>query len=170
MRHLPGSWRAALLAVTVTTASSSASAQMFVATGRDTLRGLPGVEVIVEELGSELEGIGLAGAGIRGAVERRLAQGDVTVYKTQQQNASPAKAYLYVHLNALEVPGGATAVAAHVQLRQTVKSVVTTSGIVNAMTWDSHNVFAMTNGEAALLTGALMEMVDTFAADWRATR
>jgi hypothetical protein len=170
MRNLPGPWRAALLAVTLTAASSSPSAQMFVATGRDTLRGLPGVEVIVEELGPELEGIGLAAAGIRGAVERRLAQGGVTIYRTQQQNASPAKAYLYVHLNALEVPGGTTAVAAHVELRQTVKSTVTTSSIVNAMTWDSHNVFALAGRDAAPLTGALIEMVDDFVADWRSTR
>jgi hypothetical protein len=161
---------AALVALALSTVSSTASAQMFVSTGRDTLRGLPGLEVVVEELPPEVQRAGLDAGAVRGEIQRRLAAGGVTLYTTQQQNTSLAKAYLYLHLNALELPVGAMAIAVQLQLRQTVKSVVTTSNIVNAMTWDSHNVFALTGRDAAPLTGAVLEMVDGFIADWRSTR
>ena len=151
-------------------AESTASAQMFVSTGRDTLRGLPGLEVVVEELPPEVQRAGLATDAVRGDIQRRLASSGVTVYTTQQQNASPAKAYLYLHLNALELSGGVIAISVQVQLRQTVASKATSSNIVNAMTWDSHNVFALAGRDATPLSTALMEMVDGFAADWRATR
>jgi hypothetical protein len=170
MRYVPARLSGLLLTLALVVIPSTASAQMFVSTGRDTLRGLPGLEVVVEELPPELRRAGLAADAVRGEVERRLAASGVILYRTQQQNASPAKAYLYLHLNALELPGGAMAVAVQLQLRQTVRSMVTTSNIVNAMTWDSHNVFALTGRDAAPLTGALLEMVDGFAADWRATR
>jgi hypothetical protein len=170
MRYIPAQLFGPLVTLALIVMASSASAQMFVSTGRDTLRGLPGVEVVVEELPPEVQRAGLASDVVRGEVQRRLAASGVTLYTTQQQNASPAKAYLYLHLNALELPGGTMAIAVQLQLRQTVKSIVTTSSIVNAMTWDSHNVFALTGRDAAPLTGAVLEMVDGFADDWRATR
>jgi hypothetical protein len=169
MRHILVRLFGALVTLALIATSSSASAQMFVSTGRDTLRGLPGVEVLVEELPPELRRAGLTTDGVRSELQRRLAAGGITLYTSQQQNASPAKAYLYLHLNALELPGS-MAIAVQLQLRQTVKSTVTTSSIVNAMTWDSHNVFALTGGDTAALTGAVIEMVDDFVADWRSTR
>jgi hypothetical protein len=63
---------------------------------QDTLRGLPGVEVIVEGLQPELERSGLTAARIRADVERRLRDGGVVVYASQAANSSLAKAYLYV--------------------------------------------------------------------------
>jgi hypothetical protein len=168
MRHVQA--RLALVTLALIVVSSTSSAQMFVSTGRDTLRGLPGLEVVIEELPPEMRRAGLAADAVRGEIRKRLAASGVTLYTTQQQNASPAKAYLYLHLNALELPGGVVAIAAQLQVRQTVTSLVTTSNIVNAMTWDSHNVFALPGRDAAPLMGALLEMVDGFAADWRATR
>jgi hypothetical protein len=170
MRYVRVRLFGALVTMALGLVSSTASAQMFVATGRDTLRGLPGLEVVVEELPPEVRRAGLSADAVRGEVQRRLAANGVTLYTTQQQNASPAKPYLYLHLNALELPGSVLVIAVQLQLRQTVTSVVTASSIVNAMTWDSHNVFALTGREAAPLTAALLEMVDGFAADWRATR
>jgi hypothetical protein len=170
MRYVHGRVFGAFVFVTLILTSATTLAQMFVSTGRDTLRGLPGLEVVVEELPPELRRAGVAPDAVRGEIQRRLAASGITVYTSQQQNPSTAKAYLYLHLNALELPGGMTAVAVQLQVRQTVTSVVTTSNIVNAMTWDSHNVFALTGRDAAPLTGAVLEMVDAFAADWRATR
>jgi hypothetical protein len=169
MRHIPVRFGAFVTLALVVT-SSSASAQMFVTTGRDTLRGLPGIEVVLEALPPELSKAGLDAEAVRGGIERRLAAAGVTLYTTQQQNASPAKAYLYLHLNSLELPGGGMAIAVQLHVRQTVKSLATTSNIVNAMTWDSHNIFALTGRDVVPLTGAVLEMVDEFAADWRATR
>jgi len=145
-------------------------AQMFISTGRDTLRGLPGVEVAVEPLPPELEQAGLTTAMIRTDVEQRLRAGGVTIYATQKENPSIAKPYVYVHLNALMLPGQRQAVAVQVHLRQTLRSPVTDSNIVNAMTWDAHNVIGLANGDLRSLRNAVLDMVDGFIADWRSVQ
>jgi hypothetical protein len=145
------------------------AAQMFVATGRDTLRSLTGVEILVDPLQSELERAGLTTVALRADVERRLRAGGVPVFATQKANPDPAKPFLYVHLNALEVPGrGLFAVAIQVQVRQTVQSLATRSNIVNAMTWDSHTVVVAPAAELRELSGVIGEHVDEFVGDWKA--
>jgi hypothetical protein len=151
--------------------AQGASAQMFVPTGRDTLRGLPGVEVVVEPLQPALERSGLTQAGIRADVVERLRGGGIVVYGSQQENPSPAKPFLYVHLNALRLPEqDLYAVAVQVHLRQTLQSPATASNIVNAMTWDAHNVVGVTGADLPLVRDEIREYVDRFIADWKAVR
>lgn len=148
---------------------STGSAQMFVPTGRDTLRGLPGVEVVVEELQPEVERNGVTRAGIRADVAGRLRSSGIPVYDSQGENPSPAKPYLYVHVNALELTGTeAFAVALQVQLRQTVSSVASESQIVNAMTWDVHNVLSVPTSGFDSLRLEIHSYVDMFISDWLA--
>jgi hypothetical protein len=144
------------------------AAQLFVATGRDTLRGLPGVEVLVENVSPDLQPAELTGTALRTAVEARLRTGGITVYPTQSANPSEAKAYVYVHLNSVKLPGALHAVAIQVHLRQAVRSTVGPSTVVNAMTWDNHTVAAATEAEGAQVRDLVLEMVDRFVADWRA--
>lgn len=144
------------------------SAQMFVPTGRDTLRGLPGVELVVEDVPPELTQAEISTTALRAAIEQRLRTGGITVYASQTANPSDAKAFVYVELNAVPLPGQMNAVAIQVHVRQTVRSTVTTSNIVNAMTWDNHTVAAVTAADGAPLRDLVLEMVDHFVADWRA--
>ena len=148
--------------------ASGASAQLFVATGHDTLRGLPGVEIAVEDVPPELPQPELTATAVRTAVEQRLRAGGVTVYASQALNPSDAKAYVYVHLSALPLPDRSLAVSIQVHLRQTVRSVVTSANIVNAMTWERHTIAVATAAEGAQLRDLVLEMVDGFIADWRA--
>ena len=149
--------------------SSPSSAQMFVPTGRDTLRGLPGVEVVVEELQPEVARNGMTRAGIRAEVAGRLRSSGIPVYASQGENPSPAKPYLYVHINALELMGEeAFAVALKVQLRQTVSSVASESQVVNAMTWDVHNVLSVPTSGFDSLRTEIYAYVDMFISDWLA--
>ena len=148
--------------------ADGASAQLFVTTGRDTLRGLPGVEVAVEPVPPELSQAELTTTVLHTAVEQRLRAGGITVYPTQAANTSDAKAYVYVHLNALPLPGQLLAVAIQVHLRQTVRSAVTSSNIVNAMTWEQYTVAAAAAAEGVQLRDLVLEMIDHFVADWRA--
>jgi hypothetical protein len=149
--------------------AADANGQMFVSTGRDTLRGLPGVEVIVESLQPELERNGLTTAAIRADVERRLRDGGVAIYESQAANPSPAKAYLYVHLNALTLPLDAGyAIAVQVHLRQTLRSLVTGSNIVNAMTWDKQNVVGIPAAALPSVRDEVLTFIDQFVEDWAA--
>lgn len=146
-----------------------AQAQMFVSTGRQTLRGLPGVELQVEPLQPELEGNGLTAVAIRRDVEDRLRARGVTVYPSQTANPSPAKAYLYVRVNALTLPrGGGYAIAVQLHLRQTLRSLVTESNIVDAMTWETQNILGAQASELPGVRDEVLAYVDRFVEDWAA--
>ena len=147
----------------------SASAQMFIATGHDTLRGLPGVEVEVESVGPELERDGLTRAAIQADVERRLGAAGIPVYRSQNDNPSAAKAYLYVQVDGVRIPGqDLYAIGVQVQLRQTLRSPVTASNIVDAMTWDAHSVDVARLSEVVRVRDSIQEYVDQFIRDWMA--
>lgn len=146
-----------------------ASAQMFVATGHDTLRGLPGVEVVVESVEPELERDGVTRAAIQSEVEQRLKARGIPVYPSQNANPSPAKAYLYVHLTPLKLaPQNLYAIGVQVHVRQTLHSLVTASNIVDAMTWDANDLIAVPIDKVTSVHRTIQESVDRFIQDWLA--
>jgi hypothetical protein len=159
----------AALFLLLTGTPRDAAAQMFVTTGRDTLRGLPGVEVLIEQLEPEIERAGLTGAAIRADIVQRLRVGGVTVYASQGANPSEAKPYLYVDVTGARSAGqNLYAIALQVQVRQTLRSPVTSSNIVDAMTWDARTVLAVPGNNLASVRAIIQEYVDHFVEDWRA--
>jgi hypothetical protein len=149
--------------------ATHASAQMFVTTGRDTLRGLPGVEVAIEPFEPELERDGLTTAAIRADVVQRLRAAGVTVYASQNENPSEAKPYIYVDVNGVRLGGqNLYAIALQVQVRQTLRSPVTSSNIVDAMTWDARTVLAVPANNLTSVRAIIQEYVDHFIQDWKA--
>jgi hypothetical protein len=158
-----------LAGIFVVVASATAAAQMSVATGRDTLRSLPGVEVLVEPLQPALEEAGLTARAVKAGAEEQLRAAGVPLFPSQGSNPSPAKPYLYVHLNALSAPEHHTVVfAIQVQLRQAVRSLATGATIVDAVTWDSHGVVEIQDSDVRSVQRVIAEHVDRFARDWKA--
>lgn len=154
------------LALLVGTATGAA-AQTFTPTGRETLRGLPGVEVLVEDLERDVERDGLTRRMIVSDVEERLRTGGVAVYTSQRANPSDAKAYLYVLVNSVKVPRQAQyAIDIQVHLRQTLRSLVTPSNIVNAMTWDQTDVMVVGTADLSRVRETIRRYVDQFVRDW----
>ena len=163
--------RSALLLVALlvcTCTATTAFAQQFVATGRDTLRGLPGVEVLVEAIDPELRPLGIDAAVLRADIERQLRAGAVPIFASQSQNPSPAKAYLYVQVSGFQLDARGFVASVQVHVRQTLRSPVTGSDVVNAMTWDQHTVLLVPAGQAQLLRDQLRSAVDTLVKDWQA--
>ena len=149
--------------------AASASAQMFITTGRDTLRRLPGVEVQVETFEPELERDGLLRATIQSDVVQRLRAAGVTVYGSQNENPSEAKPYVYVDVNGVRLGvQNLYAIALQVQVRQTLRSPVTSSNIVDAMTWDARTVLVVPRNNLASVRTIIQEYVDHFIDDWKA--
>jgi hypothetical protein len=165
-----GLYACALVAALVLIAlAPDVSAQMFVTTGKDTLRSLPGVELIVEPMQPELEAAGLTAAAVKADAQQQLRAARVPLFASQGENTSPAKPYLYIHLNAIEIPGrDLLAVAIQVHVRQTVRSLATASNIVDAMTWDSHAVVHVPAKGLRSVRAAIAEHVDRFVKDWTA--
>ena len=148
---------------------ADASAQMFITTGKDTLRGLPGIEVEVEPLEADLERDGLMQTAIRSDIEQRLRAGGIAVYTSQNENPSEAKPYLYVDVDGVRLGGqNLYAIALQVQVRQTLRSPVTASSIVDAMTWDARTVLVVPGNGLASVRSTIGEYVDQFIQDWRA--
>lgn len=144
-------------------------AQQFMPAGRDTLRGLPGVEVVVEPIDPAIAPLGLTAPAIAAGATRQLAAAGITVYPSQAQNPSAAKAYLYVQVGGAALQRQGHVVGIQVQVRQTLRSVVTSSNIVNAMTWDQGTVlFVPTGSGTQLLQGEVQSLVAQFVKDWRA--
>jgi hypothetical protein len=152
----------------VTAIATDASAQMFITTGRDTLRRLPGVEVEVEGFDPDLERAGLLRAPIQMDIVQRLRAAGITVYATQNENPSEAKPYLYVDVTGVRLGGqNVYAIAVQVQVRQTLRSPVTSSNIVDAMTWDARTVLAVPGNNLVSVRTIVQEYVDHFIDDWR---
>ena len=148
--------------------TAHAAAQQFLTTGRDTLRELPGVEVLVEPLDTPLAEAGLSGRDIRADVERQLRAGGVSVFASQTENLSSAKPYVYVQVVGVPIAGPAFAIELQVHLRQTLRSPVTGSNIVNAMTWDQHTVLVVSRQQIGGVREAIRDAVAEFISDWRA--
>jgi hypothetical protein len=149
-------------------AATAADAQQFVATGRDTLRGLPGVEVLVEGIDPELQRAGIDAVALRAAVERQLRAGGVPVFRSQSENPSAAKPYVYVLVSGFGLEARGYVAGVQVHLRQTLRSAVTGSNVINAMTWDQHSVVFVPAGGAQVLRDEVQTAVDTFVKDWQA--
>jgi len=158
----------AAAAVFAAAMASPASAQTFVTTGRDTLRGLPGIEVEVENLEQEVERDGLTRAAIQADVANRLRTAGVAVYASQAANPSAAKAYVYVHVTDVKLAtGGLYAVNVTVQVRQTVRSLASTSNIVDAMTWDHNDILVVPTAQVADVRTVVDEFVDDLIQEWK---
>jgi len=158
----------ACVGLLIVTAPAPASAQQFIATGRDTLRQLPGVELLVEPLEPEFERAGLTAAALKQTVDARLRAAGILVYDSQMANPSVAKPFLYVQVSGLTVEQQGFALALQVQLRQTLRSPVTDSNVVNAMTWERQTVVFVPEKDARAVVPEVETLVAAFVQDWRA--
>ena len=146
-----------------------ACAQMFITTGKDTLRDLPGVEIAIEPLDADFERNGLRQAAIRSDIAQRLRAAGVTVYASQNDNPSLAKPYVYVDVTGVRLAvQNVYAGALQVQVRQTLRSPVTSSNIVDATTWEARTVLIVPGGGLSSVQATIREYVDHFIEDWRA--
>ena len=151
--------------------AADARAQLFVPNGKDTLRALPGLEVLVEPLEPGLARTGMTERTIAADVTEQLRASGITVYPTQMENPSPAKAYLYVQVSGFPLQRQGYVIAVQTHLRQSVRSLATESTIVNAMTWDrAIALFAPTATPAAAVQREVQRLVEQFVQDWTATR
>ena len=170
-RSVPTAVQLMVALVAIALWPADAQAQLFVPSGKDTLRALPGVEVLVEPLERGLAAEGLTAPAIAARVSAQLRAGGIPIFATQMQNPSPAKAYLYLQLSAIQLQQQGHVIALQAHVRQSVRSLVTESTIVNAMTWDRRIVFlAPAGGAAGAVTREVQRLVEQFVRDWTSTR
>ena len=106
------------LAVAFCTLSFLAPANSFSLTCEDCLRGLEGVEVLVEEVNAELEECNLTAIQIQTDVEAKLREAEIKVLsKEENEKIHPLrKPYLYVKIKSHKLPWKRMVVAYNIEI------------------------------------------------------
>ena len=124
---------------------------------RESLRRLPGVEVIVETFLSEEEAAGFSRDAIRTGVELVLQSNGVRILSASERLQTPSAPFLYVNVNPLkDNRAGTYCLAIEVELHQAVSLLNRPEQQMSARTWNRVQVAII--GEQ--ITGRVTEMVE----------
>ncbi len=108
--------------------------------GRELLKGLSGVFVLVEHIPEVLEKLGLTADQVSTDVELTLRRNGVTVLTEEEMFAAPGTPYLYVRIDGRAIEGKDVACVAHtIELKEKVALVRQPSQRVMATTWSTRN-------------------------------
>ena len=102
---------------------------------RESLRGLQGVEVVIEDIKSDAQVDGLSQEAIRAAVELILRSSGIRVLTQSERSETPSKPYLYVHVGTDKTSSGQYSFNSRVELHQAVSLVHRPQQIMLAPTW-----------------------------------
>ena len=134
----------------------------------DTLRGLTGVHVVVEELRPEAVKDGLSKEAIEERVVQRLWDAGVRVLMEDQWTIAAGAPYLYLNVNAVK-SRDLYVYAVDLQLNQTVILERAPSVAVAATTWGTGcRVGAVAAESVPILAQVAAQSVDRFIQDYRA--
>jgi len=124
---------------------------------RESLRRLPGVEIIVETFLSEEEAAGFSRDAIRTGVELILQSNGVKILSGSERLQTASAPFLYVKVNPLKHSSGETyCLAIEVELHQAVSLMNRPEQRMSARTWNRVQVALI--GEQ--ITGRVTELVE----------
>ena len=114
-------WTAAVSKVSAETTEERQIVEKAEEDARETLRGLKGVQVVVEDMDPDVERDGLTKSQLQTDVELRLRKAGIQVLKEEERRATPGRPYLYVAVTTLKDRDGLSyAFAINVDLEQKV--------------------------------------------------
>lgn len=133
---------------------------------RESLRGLQGVQVVIEDIDQDARAEGLSKERIRTAVERVLTSSGIRILEEQDRTAS--RAWLHVQTGTLKELSGRYAYMIRVYLRQKV-FVESSSHSMSAATWESGIVLGTVRGSnLRQVVATVEEKTKEFANDFLA--
>ncbi|HSA86631.1 MAG TPA: hypothetical protein VLE46_10640 [Nitrospira sp.] len=155
-----------LIAVTLVLANI-AVAQALDVGSRESLKGISGVGIVVEDIGPEASADGLAQDAIRAAVELILRSKGIRVLTNAERTRVGSAPYLYININTLKEELGLYAYAVNVDLKQVV-ALLSRKGVQAwGATWSASVVGAV--GEAdvrQIIADGVEPLVKDFANDF----
>jgi len=133
----------------------------------DSLKGLPGVEIVVEDLREDAERNGLTKTGIQTDVERKLQLAGVRVLTAEESNQTPSAPALHVSVNTTQPDdGGLYAYGIQLELMQLMRSLVPPEAMVTGVTWDAGAVGSISATNLRDVLNSVRDLVDEFINDW----
>lgn len=110
----------------------------------NTLKGLPGVRVVVEAIDEEARDHGLTEESIKTAVESRLRQSGIRLLSNEEARTPKSGwSYLYVLIHTLDVRQGEFVFNVNLSFFQAVQLVRDPSIVTLAATWDTDMTMGM---------------------------
>jgi hypothetical protein len=134
---------------------------------RDSLRGISGLGVVVEDIGPDASADGLSQDAIRTAVERILRSQGIRVLTNMEKTRSGSAPYLYINVNTLKEELGLYAYAVTVDLKQVVGLLSIKGKQAWGTTW-SASVVGMAREEnlGQVIADGVEPLVKDFANDF----
>jgi len=133
---------------------------------RESLRGIPGLRVVVEDISPDASAGGLSEDAIRTASERTLHSKGIRVLTNTERTRSGSAPYLYINVNTLKEELGLYAYAVNVDLKQIVGLSIKGKHAWGA-TW-SASVVGMVREESLsqIIADGIEPLVQDFANDF----
>lgn len=133
---------------------------------RDSLEGIPGVQVVIEHLRPEAQAVGLSEREIRTAVELILRSSGIPVLTAEENKATPSGAYIYVVADMVKNPSGLYGYSVEVTLRQKVSMVHRPGLVVFASTWDAGEAGTVGRQNLGGIVKSIESCIKRFANDF----
>ena len=135
---------------------------------RESLRGLQGVHVLIEQIDPEARADGLSEKAVRTAVEDILQSSDIQILTNSERITTPSKPYLYVNIIAVKSKGMSSyALTVNVYFRQYVSLVHRPQHTMSATTWHiAYAVQAGTERLGELVPHVVEPAIKAFATDF----
>ena len=124
------------------------------------LQGIRAVEVVVENLATDISQDGLDREQIKAAIEQQLQQAHITV-ETQAENA------LYIHLGTVKNEAGLYSYSLSLQLLQLVLLFRDRSLVTWGTTWSREQVGSVAPAKLNEIESQITRGVNTFIADYQ---
>lgn len=107
---------------------------------RESLRGLPGVQLVIEDIARDAQVDGLSQDAIRTAAELILRSSSIPVLTQIERMKTPAAPYLYVRVTTYKSQFGLYAYGTKVALKQEVSLVGMPQQTMFAFTWEDESL------------------------------
>jgi hypothetical protein len=133
---------------------------------KETLRGLPGVTVVIEPLQAAAEQDGLTQRELQAEVERQLQAAGIRVLTQDEWRNTPGSPYLYVNVSALKKNYGLYAYSIEVCLNQLVSLLRNRDIQEFAETWETREVGTVGKGRLSTVRDSVAAHVSIFIRDY----
>jgi len=135
---------------------------------RETLKGLRGVGVVVEDPGAYASSAGLTISMLRSDVEPRLRQAGIAVLSEAERDSTPGWPYLYVAVTVGPLPARLSGhlYSVEVQLHQQVTLVRAPTVKTRAVTWNTSSI-GVAESPSETIRRSLRDRVDQFINAYR---
>lgn len=130
---------------------------------KESLKGIHGIYVVVEDLGPELKGV-LTRSEVRKRVEKQLQTAGIRLVKELEAAKLPGEPYLYVNLAALPLGAKRFACRIDIEVHQLV-ALAHNSASGHAITWEQGVVTA---GGVKTISNNIDDLVFDFIYDYLA--